>query len=306
MTAIRESLPGPAGSKSAGGTVSKGITLRDGLGGAVLEIGGVRSWIREADLSSSDRKEFTANHAYEAARKGLSPKSLIRGDLLDKSAFLKTFGGLEPRLDLRGGETVLELGACHGWAGVMLKHRRPDCTVVIADLLADALAHAARWEELFEVSLDGKWACHCRNLPFADAQFDRIFTFASFHHFGLGNKFHGALAEMLRILKPGGRIVLLYEPSAPPFLYRLIHRMVNRRRVAEGVDEDVLVPGRLRREVLALGAEARFSFFPEARFRESPLATLYYMVLGWFPWLCRFTLSTVNVTISKPEDGPRP
>jgi ubiquinone/menaquinone biosynthesis C-methylase UbiE len=211
---------------------------------------------------------------------------------------------LPVRSRLHGGESVLEMGACHGWASTILKQCHPGCTVVVADLLADALAHAARWEELFEVSLDGKWACHCRNLPFADAQFDRIFTFASFHHFGIGNDYRGALSEMLRVLKPGGKIVLLYEPSSPSYLYEQAHRIVNRRRAEEGVDEDLIVPGRLQEEARQLGANASFQYFPESRNRESPSSTVYYALLAFFPWLCRFTVCTVNVTISKALPGP--
>jgi SAM-dependent methyltransferase len=61
-------------------------------------------------------------------------------------------------------------------------------------------------------------ACHrppwFHSIPFEDEQFDRIFTFAAFHRFGENGDFSGALAEMVRVLKPGGKILLLYEPLA--------------------------------------------------------------------------------------------
>jgi len=260
---------------------------------------GIFSWIRDSDVSSSDRKEFVANLSYERAREGLSDEAVIREDILDKASFLKTFRLLLPSLGLVGGERVLEMGACHGWASVLIKQRFPGCTVVAADLLEDAIEHATKWESLFETQLDEKWACHCRHLPFADAQFDLIFTFASFHHFGVSNDFSGALSEMLRVLKPGGRIVLLYEPSCPPFLYGRAHRAVNRRREEEGVDEDLLVPARLSKTVGRLGAAIRIEYFPEPRFRDSPVSTLYYFLLSRFRWLCPLAMCTVNVEIAK-------
>jgi len=277
--------------------MTKRIELREEVSVPAEPVDGIFSWIRDTDVSTSDRKEFVANDAYERAREELSDEAVIREDILDKASFLKTFRLLLPSLGLSGGEQVLEMGACHGWASVLVKQLFPNCTVVAADLLVDALGHATKWESLFETKLDERWACHCRNLPFADAQFDRIFTFASFHHFGVGNDFSRTLGEMLRVLKPGGRIVLLYEPSCPAFLYRRAYRAVNRRREEEGVDEDLVVPSRLARTIRGLGATCRVKYFPEPRFRDSPVSTMYYFVLSRLRWLCPLAMCTVNVEI---------
>jgi SAM-dependent methyltransferase len=260
---------------------------------------GLYHWIRKDLLTASDNKEFASDAIFEQANADCSENQFIREDVLRKASFLKTFLLVPDRLGLSGNASVLEMGACNGWASALLKKNHPSCTVVATDLLAKALARSVHWERLFESRIDAKWACHCRQLPFADAQFDVVFTFASFHHFGIGNDFRGALKEMLRVVKPGGRIVLLYEPSCPPFLYKRAFAAVNRRREEEGVDEDLLVPSRLAKQVANLGAEARIEYFPEARFRDSPASTAYYFLLSRFPFLCRFAMCTVNVIIRR-------
>jgi hypothetical protein len=53
----------------------------------------------------------------------------------------------------------------------------------------------------------------------------------------------------LRVLRPGGRLVLLSEPTAPAWLRDWSHRKLNRLRKGTGadVDEDCLVLSQLRR-----------------------------------------------------------
>jgi len=263
---------------------------------------GVSVWMGHQALTGSDRKELEANANFEGSIQGLSDIDFIREDAFNKSNFLKTFSSMEKLLSLDGRENVLEMGACHGWASALVKKNYPGCTVVAADLLAKALARSTHWENFFGSRIDGKWACQCRQLPFADAQFDVVFTFASFHHFGIENDFSGAIREMLRVLKPGGKIALLYEPSCPAFLYKKAFAAVNRRRADEGVDEDLIVPSRLQKQVEQLGGRAEIHYFPEARFRDSPASTAYYFLLSRFPFVCSFAVCTVNVMIWK--DGP--
>jgi len=49
-----------------------------------------------------------------------------------------------------------------------------------------------------------------RKMPFADASFDVIFASLSLHHMGDGADRQHAAAEMLRVLKPGG-VILIYD-----------------------------------------------------------------------------------------------
>ena len=47
------------------------------------------------------------------------------------------------------------------------------------------------------------------------------------------------MSEIARILKPGGKLILLYEQTSPKILYLSAYRRVNRKRREEGVNEDV-------------------------------------------------------------------
>lgn len=56
------------------------------------------------------------------------------------------------------------------------------------------------------------------NLPFADASFDRILVVDALHHFKDQRR---VLAELLRLLKPGGRMVL-EEPDIKSKIVKLV------------------------------------------------------------------------------------
>lgn len=66
--------------------------------------------------------------------------------------------------------------------------------------------------------------CDAEHLPFPDGYFDRVSV-----AFGLRNMTHkdGALAEMTRVLRPGGRIVLLEHVLAPNRLIAWLQRRLS-------------------------------------------------------------------------------
>lgn len=258
----------------------------------------VRVYLPASALNDSDAKEFVANDAFERSAAAKTTGRLIFDDITCKSDFIRTFAAVKPALDIRPGHTVLELGASHGWASVLVKDDCPDAHVVTSDVVPDCMKHCKRYEAALGRQVDEKWAFSVRDIPFADAQFDRIFTFASFHHFGDHGDYARSMAEIARVLKPGGRLALLYEPTSPSFLYRWAYARVNQNRAHEAVDEDVLVVTRLG----ALGARFGMTMvaepFPFYRYRGSVASTMYYFAIAKLG-LGGMLVCTANIIFSK-------
>jgi demethylmenaquinone methyltransferase/2-methoxy-6-polyprenyl-1,4-benzoquinol methylase len=109
---------------------------------------------------------------------------------------------------------VLDVASGTGDLALEIQGRCPDCEVTASDFCAEMLAHAARRGVTKTLVAD---ALH---LPLLDCGFDAV-TVA----FGLRNMtdYPAALREMLRVLKPGGHLVIL-DFSLPNGLLRRPYR----------------------------------------------------------------------------------
>jgi SAM-dependent methyltransferase len=58
-----------------------------------------------------------------------------------------------------------------------------------------------------------------RNIPFADASFDAVYSMGTIEHF---DETEGAVAEIVRVLKPGGRAIIGVPNRYDPFLRPLL------------------------------------------------------------------------------------
>ncbi len=260
----------------------------------------VRSYFNASVFNGSDEKEFRAWGKYDASLADQSDATILFEDVLLKANFIKTFRLLMPKLELSGSEKVLEMGAGCGWASVLVKHRFPDAYVVASDLTPASIKHAERWERTLGVDLNEKWAFSSRDIPFESAQFDRVFTFAAFHHFGDAGDFTKSLAEMVRVTKSGGKVLLLYEPSSPRYLYNYAFKRAIRIRLGDEIDEDVLVLARIRAAARSLGCRCEVEPFPCSQYRDSAAASVYYSFLAKLGPLWRLFVCTVNICIEKP------
>jgi ubiquinone/menaquinone biosynthesis C-methylase UbiE len=270
--------------------------LRAGI--VLQETDGVRVWLPEDRLSPADRKELV----FWSTSPTQSPRSAFLDSVLVKALDLLHFDRLWPRLGLEPGMTCLEVGAGQGWASAMLQARVPGAEIHAADVAPDAIRCSSRWEAAFETRLAGRWAFPVGDAPFADAQFDRIFLFAALHHFGAANDFAAPLAELRRLLKPGGRIVAFNEPVSPPYLYaRAFRRFNEERKNAQGadVDEDVLVMERLRRQAAAAGLDVAVEYEPVLIFKEhSWVGAVRSMIVRTFPFLNSRVSSGAHLTFT--------
>ena len=117
-------------------------------------------------------------------------------------------------MNLSGSEEVLDVGAGQGWACKYFAAK--GCKVMAVDIVADESYGLGRsWAIMEQAGVyfspmlgDGE------NLPFPDAKFDIVFFFGALHHF---KDIDRVLGQVMRVLKPGGRIIAAGEPSISVF-----------------------------------------------------------------------------------------
>jgi len=253
----------------------------------------VRTYLDEARLVESDFRELR----FWASAKDRNPLHL----LLHKAPYMSILRRCEKLLLEPKPTHALELGAGYGWGSATLKCISPATYVVASDVSSDAMEHADVFEQALGAKMDEKWAASADNLPFADGTFDLVFCFSAFHHFIIGGRYRAALAEIVRVLRPGGRFVMIYEPATPEFWYSIARARVRLIRKKSGVDEDVIVIEQLREAALSVGASISVQHFPDVMGRHTLGRILYYAALAKLPWLQNVLPSTINAVISKPS-----
>jgi len=117
---------------------------------------------------------------------------------------------LRDLLQLPAPVNLLDAGGGTGRASIPL---RPLVNrLVISDLSMGMLRQAGKTRGLSAVR------AHAERLPFPDAGFERILVVDALHHFCDASE---ALGDLLRVLKPGGRLVI-EEPNIRRFAVRLV------------------------------------------------------------------------------------
>jgi arsenite methyltransferase len=117
-----------------------------------------------------------------------------------------------PRLGLRAGEQILDLGCGNGWATRLLARAAPGCSAVGIDVAA---AMVARAEALHSLTIRARYEVAAfEELPFQDARFDRAFSMEALYY---AVDLARSLAEVRRVLKPGAALdaVVDYYKESP-------------------------------------------------------------------------------------------
>jgi len=189
---------------------------------------------------------------------------------------LLTFDHMVERFGLTFEGSVLELGGGYGYLSAYLKKKRPELEVVYSDVSVEAVRKSRQFEDFFGTRVDAKWVTGAEDTPFPDASFDRVLFFASFHH---TQNPGAAVREVARILKPGGKVYMLFEPSCPAYLKPLYDFHVRR----ETVKENYYTVGEYRRFFTQAGLKFRRHNYRSYLYRHSERSSLYYAFLSLLP-----------------------
>lgn len=190
--------------------------------------------------------------------------------------------------------TILEIGAGQGWAGSLLKQQYPEKKIVVSDLSPSAMEVVSHWEHFLRISLDGKIVCKSYAIPFPDDALDIVFCYASAHHFVAHEK---TLKEIYRVLKKGGCVIYLHEPSCRKYIYKIAYWRVNKKRPA--VPEDVLVYKDMVNIAKTVGFETTDFFFDPTTINRGPIEGVYYALLQKISCLRHILPCTVDYIFYK-------
>jgi ubiquinone/menaquinone biosynthesis C-methylase UbiE len=158
---------------------------------------GIPTFLKPEDLTGDNGKY---NKLYET----------IGGFYDDTQRFFAAFRGLDidsyfdnymSLLEVKTGDSVLETSVGTGLNFKYLPHGTKLSGLDLSpEMLANGQANLRRWKMEGDLYLG-----NAESLPFADASFDVVYTAGAFNFFSDRAK---ALREMIRVAKPGGRLMI--------------------------------------------------------------------------------------------------
>ena len=228
-----------------------------------------------------------------------SPGKFTKGNLLNKMQECLQFDYKlqKHKALIQGRQHILEIGAGQGWASCfMKKFYCPEADFTVTDISLYAIQSLPYWEKLFEVKLLNALACKSYEVPLRDASFDMIFCYAAAHHF---IKIKETLEECKRLLKEGGIVLFLYEPTSSQLFYPLHYKYVN--TAPHVTPEDVLVPSQIDRIASELGFKYTNYYDSHQAINRSLFTTLYFKVMRMLPFLQKVLPSSSDLLFELTE-----
>jgi len=117
-----------------------------------------------------------------------------------------TIDQVMPKLELKAGDTVLDLGCGNGWATRQLAQAAPGVQAIGIDVAPDMIARA---EELHSYTIRARYDVGTfEHLEFADGHFSRAFSMEAIYY---AIDLDKALTELHRVLGHGGRIDIVID-----------------------------------------------------------------------------------------------
>ena len=152
------------------------------------------------------------------------------------------------RVERTQPESVLDLGCGTGLLTERLARRFPDAAVVGVDLSAGMLTEAAARVDCVSLAGPSLARADAERLPFRSAAFDVVVCTESFHWYPRQDR---VVAELARVLRPGGRVVI----ASIATITGVGDRLLRRGSGAAGSTIRALPPLRLRRLLASGGFE---------------------------------------------------
>lgn len=197
------------------------------------EFGSLSAWRDTSGVSDAKARELAARLEHRARAE-------------DESSAREEYLSL---LGLSPGERVLDVGCGSGVVTRAIARRVvPEGRVIGVDSSPALLAVAREYADASHLAGQIEWRlADCRKLPFTDASFDAVLAATVLAHVPGALD---ALAEMVRVAKPGGRIGV-FDLDGDGFLIAHPDRHLTRRIVAAQCDYGA-VNGHLIREMPGL------------------------------------------------------
>lgn len=188
------------------------LTSPSGTTYPILE-GGIVNALYPKELGAADaREQYLYDQAYLRYDRGVSWvfQTLNNSDEAATRQFMIGLMGLKP------GMTVLEVGAGTGKDSALIVEQIAGTngqrgTAILSDLSPNMLRLATQKLQASETDIHYLLA-NGSYLPFADNTFDALFHFGGINTFSERKQ---AFAEMTRVVKPGGKVVIGDESVAP-------------------------------------------------------------------------------------------